>query len=158
MNIFEIDQEIQDLLDPETGEIQDYEAFCNLAMARDEKIENAALLLKNKAAEAAAIKNEIDTFTARKRTAENTVKRLKEYLAMALEGQKFETARCAISYRKSSSVETDADLLEWARENCMEIVQEQQPKLDLVGLKKMLKDGMECPYARIVDKSNIQVK
>ena len=158
MNIYEIDQAILGLLDPETGEIRDYEAFSELKMAREEKIENAALLLKNKLAEAAAIKAEIDNLTARKRVAENTAKRLKEYLAMALAGEKFSTPRCSISYRKSSGVETDVEMVEWARENLAEIVIEQAPKLDLVGLKKMLQEGMECPFARITERTNIQVK
>lgn len=158
MNIWEIDQAILALLDTETGEIMNYDAFCELQMAREEKIENAALLLKNKAAEAAAIKAEMDVLAARKKTAENNVKRLKEYLSMALEGQKFETPRCSISYRKSTAVETDLEMVEWARENLTDIVIEQAPKLDLVGLKKMLQDGMECPFARITEKQNIQVR
>lgn len=158
MRIYEIDQAILELIDTETGEIMDYEAFEQLQMARDQKIENMALLLKDKAALANDIKAEIAALQARKRVAENTVARLKEYIGKALDGQKFESAKCSISYRKSESVETDMEFMEWADEFLPEVLVAQAPKLDLVGIKQKLKDGMECPYARIIEKSNVQVK
>ena len=58
MNIYEIEQAITDLVDPETGEITDFEALDALSMARDEKIENVALWTKNLNAEAKAIREE----------------------------------------------------------------------------------------------------
>lgn len=158
MRLYEIDAAIAALADPETGEILDYEAFEQLAMARDQKIENMALVLKNAEAKSAAIKVEVDKLTARKKVADNNVKRLKEYLAKALCGEKFETARVAISYRKSESTETDVEFVEWAMENCPEVVIPQAPKIDATELKKRLKDGMECEFARIVEKQNVQVK
>lgn len=158
MKLYEIDAAIAALADPETGEILDYEAFEQLAMARDQKIENMALVLKNAAAKSAAIKAEVDKLEARKKVADNTVKRMKEYLFKALAGEKFETARVSISYRKSEATETDVEFVEWAMENCPEVVIPQAPKVDTTELKKMLKDGLECEFARIVEKQNVQVK
>ena len=54
MKLYEIDQAILALVDPETGEILDYEAFSELKMKREEKIEGMALWHKNLTAEATA--------------------------------------------------------------------------------------------------------
>jgi len=158
MKLYEIDAAIASLVDPETGEILDYEAFEQLAMAREQKVENMALVLKNAQAKSAAIKAEVDKLEARKKVADNTVKRMKGYLEKILCGEKFETARVAISYRKSEATETDVEFVEWAMENCPEVVIPQPAKVDVTGLKKMLKDGLKCEYARIVEKQNVQVK
>ena len=158
MKLYEIDTAIAALADPETGEIMDFEAFMELAMARDQKIENMALVLKNALAASAGIKTEIDKLTERKRVADNNAKRLKEYIAKALCGEKFETPRVKISYRTSKSTEVDVEFVDWARENCPEVLIEQSPKVDTTGLKTLIQEGLNCPYARIVDKSNIQIK
>lgn len=158
MKLYEIDAAIAALADPETGEIMDFDAFAELAMARDQKIENMALILKNELAAAAAIKAEVDRLSERKRVADNNAKRLKEYLKQALCGERFETSRVKITYRVSKSTEVDAEFTDWARENCPEVLIEQSPKVDTAGLKLMLQEGLNCPYARVVDKSNIQIK
>lgn len=158
MNIWEIDERIYELLDPDTGEISDYEAFCKLNMEREQKIENAALMMKNKLAEAKAIKTEIEVLTKRKRQAERTAERLKWYINQALNGQKFETSRCSVGYRKSKSVGIDAEFIAWAKFNRPELLIEQMPDIDRDELKRLLNEGMECPYARIEEKQNIQIK
>lgn len=56
MTLYEIDQAIQGLVDPETGELMDYEAFAALQMDRDAKIENMALWYKDLMADAMAAK------------------------------------------------------------------------------------------------------
>lgn len=156
--LYDIDAAITELLDPETGEILDYEAFSSLSMERDALIENMALLLKNSSAMAEALGNEIKRMQARKKVMDNNVTRLKAYIEEALGGQKFESPRCSISYRKSEGTYVDAGFIEWAEENCPDVVIEQDPKIDANALKKLLKDGMECPFARIIVKNNVQVK
>lgn len=158
MTLWEIDNAIAALVDPDTGELQDYEAFEALSMEREKKIENMVLVMKNAKATSAALKAEIDNLTARRKAAERTVARMKDYIEQALAGQKFETPRCVISYRKSTAVETDLEFTAWARDYCSDILLEQAPKVDLVALKERLNGGMDCPYARIVERQNIQVK
>ena len=58
MNIYEIDNAMFSLIDEETGEIKDYEAFEELQMQKEEKIENTALWYKNLVAESKAIREE----------------------------------------------------------------------------------------------------
>ena len=110
MNLYEIDQAMQALVDPETGELMDYEAFSELQMDRDSKIENMALWIKNLTAEAKAIKEEMDNLQKRRKTAENRAEGLKRYLFEALDGEKFQTARCSISYRKRKRIPRFCDL------------------------------------------------
>lgn len=102
MKLYEIDQAIQDLVDPDTGEILDYEAFEKLKMARDDKIEGMALAAKNYTAEGEAIKKEVEALTARQKACEKNAARLKEYLIALLDGEKFKTARVAMHYGSST--------------------------------------------------------
>ena len=104
MSIYEIEQSIMALVDPETGEITDFEALDNLTIARDEKIENIAMWIKNLTAEGKAIRDEEKSLAERRRTAENKAESLEKYLEQTLNGDKFSTAKVAISYRKSTAV------------------------------------------------------
>ena len=81
MTIYEIDQSIASLVDPNTGEIGDYDMFCELQMEREAKVENMALWIKNLNAEADAIKAERDNLYEREKAARNKADRLKKYLA-----------------------------------------------------------------------------
>lgn len=158
MTIYEIDSAIAALVDPETGELGDYEQFQQLQMAREAKIENLALLYKETRATAEAMKAEADKLKERRRVLENNMRRMQEYLTMVLDGEKFTSPRCAVSYRRSEVTEADPEFIDWARENRPELLVEQQPKIDTVGLKRELKNGMDCEYARLVERQNVQIK
>lgn len=119
MNLYEIDQAILSLVDPETGEITDFEKLDELSMARDQKIENVACWYKNLAAEAKAIKDEENALKDRRESAERKAESLKQYLSEALNGEKFQTPKCSVSFRRTTSVkiEDNAALIEWAEKN-----------------------------------------
>ena len=80
MTIYEIDARMAGLIDPETGELLDYEAFASLQMEREAKIENMALWYKDLTAEAKAIREEEKALAERRKSAENKAERLKGYL------------------------------------------------------------------------------
>lgn len=77
MTIYEIDARMAGLIDPETGELLDYEAFASLQMEREAKIENMALWYKDLTAEAKAIREEEKALAERRKSAENKAERLK---------------------------------------------------------------------------------
>ena len=52
--LYEIDESIKALIDEETGEIADFEAFEALNLERDAKLENIALYIKDLKADAEA--------------------------------------------------------------------------------------------------------
>lgn len=70
MLLYEIDARIASLVDPETGELMDYEAFARLQMEREEKVEGLALWVKDLTARAKAVKEEADALTERRRALE----------------------------------------------------------------------------------------
>ena len=104
-SLYEIDQEIMQCLDMETGEIIDPERLSALQMERTSKIENVALWIKNLQADANAYKAEKDAFAEREKKALAKVDSLKKWLATACDGQKFNTWRCSVTFRKSERVE-----------------------------------------------------
>lgn len=161
MNLYEIDRALEALVDPETGELLDYEAFAQLQMDRETKIENMALWIKNLTAEAKAIKEEMDNLQKRRKAAENRAEGLKRYLSEALVGEKFQTARCAISYRKSTALEVDdvSAAADWLDCNGHpECVAYSAPTLDKRSVAELVKQGMEIPGVELVERRSMTVR
>ena len=151
--LFEINQEILDCIDMETGEIIAPEKLENLQMDRHDKLRNIAFVALNAAADVKAYEEQEKKFAARKKAAKATVAWAKETLARELAGQKMKEAEFSISYRKSEAVEV-AD--EAAVPDEFRIPQ--PDKIDKVALKAALKSGASIDGAQIVEKSNIQIK
>lgn len=105
--LYEIDADILACVDMETGEIINVDKLQALEMERDAKIEGVILWRKDLLAEAEAVKAEAKKLYDRARAAENKAEQLKGYISYALDGQKFKTERCAVSYRKTTSVIID---------------------------------------------------
>ena len=98
MTIYEIDSQILDCIDEETGEVLDIERLEKLMQDKENKIEAVALWYKNTVAEADAIKAEIANLRARKEHDEKLAENLKIYLSNVLDGEKFKTPKVSISY------------------------------------------------------------
>lgn len=161
MTIYEIDNRIAELVDPETGELLDYEAFASLQMEREAKIENMALWYKDLTAEAKAIREEEKALAERRKSAENKAERLKAYLDEALAGESYKTSRVAVSYRKSTAVEVsnEVEVVEELEEGCYDsCLLYQTPKIVKSELSKLLKSGVTIPGAALVERSNIQIR
>lgn len=162
MTLYEIDRGIEALVnavDPETGEITvDNDALDALMMERDSKIENIACYIKNLTADAKAIKEEEAALSARRRAAEKKVERLKNYLSYALQGEKFQTAKCSVSFRRSTAVEVDDGFVEWAQTSGNEdLLRYKLPDVDKAAVKARLADG-DIPCARLVENTSITIK
>ena len=153
MNLYEIDNEIIDLVDDETGEIIDINRFDELSMERDAKVENICLWIKNLKAEAEALKAEKDAFAARQKTAENKMNSLKNYISHYLEGTSFESTRVKVSFRKSESLEV-SDVYKIPDE----FLKYKEPDVDKQALKQAIKKGEHFEGCELVEKLNIQIK
>ena len=154
LSIYQIDKAIANCIDAETGEIIDIEKLSSLHMARKRKIENVAAWIINIEAEAKAIKEQEDILKARRTANENKVKRLKEYLSYALNGESFTTPRIAVSFRASeATIIDDESKIPDAYTN---VVIERKP--DKVAIKAALKQGIDVPGCRLEARSNIQIK
>ena len=160
MKLYEINQQIEQLIDnidPETGEaLFDENALNELMLARDEKIEQVALAVKNITAEADAIATEIKKLTERKRVLENKAESIRDYLQRQLDGAKFQTAKVAISYRNTRSVEID-DVKFW-ESNPLPCFYRTKHEADKTAIRKAIEDGQTIPGAEIVVKSSMQVR
>lgn len=152
--LYEIDRSILECIDLETGEVIDAERLENLQMEKSQKIENIALWIKNLQSDALAFKAEKDAFAEREQAATKKAEQLKAYLAQVLEGQKFSTARCAVSFRRSESV-TIEDENSIPQEM---MVQKVEFKPDKKAIKELLKVGFDVPGCRLVENWNTQIK
>lgn len=152
-SLYDIDTRLYSLLDEDTGEITDIEAFEKIQLERDEKIENIALWVKNLKADAEALKAEKLAFAERQKSAEKKIDSLKHLLSDALGGQNFKTARVALSFRKSSEVQID-DIEEISDE----YLRYKAPEPDKTAIKAAISEGKEVAGARLVSKVNLQIK
>ena len=158
MKLYEIPNEVDNLIDPESGEITDADKLQELVNKYNNGVEWLALEVKNSLAEAEALKHEKDSFAQREKVALNRAKNLKNYLAFLLQGEKFKTEKVAISWRKSEQVQVDDEnFMLWAKEQNA-FLRWKEPEVDKVALKDAIKSGVEVPYARLVENQSIQIK
>ena len=164
MNLYQINEEIVKLIDFETGEITDFAALDALIMQKNEKIENVALYIKNLDSDMEALKREIENLTERMNQKKKRKESLSQYLTdfMAAEGMaKFETSKCKIGFRKTSSVKIDDEkaFLDYAKENELYDLYTENIKLSPAkkNIKEYLKDH-ELPYAVIEEKQSMSIK
>lgn len=149
----------EEVTDAERGDtITLAEALDRLALDRDTKAENIGLWVKDLVAEAAAIKAEEAALAKRRRTAERRAESLKQYLAECLAGEKFKTARVAISFRHSKAVEISP-------ETETRLVAEQSPRYCVAKwtvsktlVKDALESGEDIPGAAIVERVSTVIK
>jgi len=145
-------------IDPETGEISDdsYSVIEQLEMERDAKIENIGCWIKNLEADAAAIKAEAKAMSDRAKAAEKKAEGLRGYLAAVLAGEKWNSPKVAISWRKSVAVEIDeAELPELPEQYVRRKV---SVEADKTAIKEALKAGEQIEGCRLVERQNISIK
>lgn len=158
MTIYEIDGAILDCIDLETGEVIDVDRLTELQMEREKKIENVACWIKELKAEAEAIKAEKQALADRQRVAENKVESLKKWLAYALDGKKFSTARCAVSFRSSESVEVTEEGLEALMKEHYELLTYKKPEPNKTAIKQAIKDGLSVSGVQLVQNVSAIIK
>lgn len=163
MKLFDIDERLaacvkldkSRVVDTESGEIIDLEAIAALEMERDKKIENLGCWYKNLLADAEALKAQKNAFAEREKAAKAKAESLRGFLGRYLNGKKFETAKVAMSFRKSEAVEFDAKCIGDVPE---EFLKFKDPELDKVAVKKAIKAGETVPGCELVQCQNLQIK
>lgn len=162
MTLYEVDAGIQELLsevDPETGElITDYEALDALLMERETKIENIVLFIKNLSSDVRELKAEETALAERRKKAEKKAERLREYVSHALGGERFQTPRCCVSFRKSTALELGEGFTEWAKEHADTLLRYKEPEPDKAAIKAALAGGTEIPGAKLVQNTTMTIK
>lgn len=142
-------------VDTETGEVIDLEAIAALDMESDEKLENLGCWYKQLLAEADALKTLKTAYAEREKSKRNKAESLKTYLADYLNGKKFESAKVAMSFRKSEAVEFDKAYLMSVP---TEYLNFKEPELNKTAVKKAIKAGETVPGCELVERQNLQIK
>ena len=155
MTIYDIEAEIMDCIDQETGEIIDIDRLNALEMERDKKISNVACWIKDLKAEAEAIKAEKQTLDKRQKAAENKAESLKEWLQSILQGEKFKDSRCSISYRRSERVDFADNFVMDSLPDYMKKVTVEPKKTEI---KDYLKTGATIEGVELVESTSMQIR
>ena len=160
--LYEIDQAILDCVDMETGEILDPEKLDALQMEREQKLEGVALWIKDLKAEAEAVKAEADKLTARKKSLENKIDGLKQWLLYALNGEKLKTARCNVYQTHSQKVVIDDEkaLVDMLMTSPFgeKFLRVKEPEIDKNALKDSMKQGYEYEFAHLEQTESVVIK
>lgn len=159
MTLYEIDSAILGCIDMDTGEVIDTDKLDKLQMERDVKLENVACWIKELKAEAEALKNEKQALAERQKVAENKAESLKKYLAYALDGKKFSTAKCSVSFRTTESVEVTTEGLEnLMRDGKDDLLTYKTPEPNKTAIKQAIKDGLNVPGVQLVQNISTIIK
>lgn len=156
-NLYEIRREIADFefeVDPETGELLNALSWDALNMAFDEKVENIACFIKNLTSDIAAFKIEEDQLAKRRKSTERKVEYLKRLLLDNMDGQKFSTTRCAVSFKRSIAVQVDD--VEHIPAELLRVKTTIEP--NKTAIKDALKAGQEISGCKLIENTNIQIK
>ena len=161
--LYEINQDILDCCDLETGEILDTAKLDALQMEREAKLEGVALWVKDLKAEAAAVKEEADKLNARKKALDNKIEGLKNWLLFALGGEKLKTARCNVYQTHSTKLNVidEMSVVNWIQTNCQEPEQFLKftlPEIRKDAVKAELKSGVEIPGAALETTESVVIK
>jgi len=155
MKLYEIDEQITALIDPETGEITDYEKLGELQIEREAKIESLACYYKDLQGDAEKIKAEIERLKGRLEATTKSCDSLKNYLSSILAGQKYKTAKVDIGWRKSTKVVID-DASTITDERFLKI--KTTTEISKTALLAAISSGETVTGAHLEDSNNIQIK
>lgn len=153
MTIYDIDRELLECVD-ETGEVIDLEKLVALQMERDQKCENIGCWIIDLVAEANAIKAQEEILKNRREIVERKAERLKTFLTNVLDGEPFKTPRCAVSFRKSMSVQIDNE----AEIPDTFFTEKVTRTANKTAIRGAMREGIDVPGCSLVYNVNINVK
>lgn len=156
-NLYQIRQEIEAFeyeIDEETGEFLNALAWDELNMAYEEKVENIACYIKNLASDVLAFKAEEESIAKRRRSMEKKIDYLKKLLSNNMGGEKFSTAKCAVSFRRSETV--DVEDIAYLPAELLRV--KTTYEADKTAIKAAIKAGKEIKGCRLVENISTQIK
>lgn len=156
----QIENELDDYAREHMGDITDFpvsqsEYYEMLTGERDEKLLNLASWFKSLKAEAEAYKTEMQTLAQKKKTIENKMQWIKDFIITYLKGgEKIKDTRAALSWRKSQKLDIDDDKFDIRDLEEEYRVVSVDP--DKTKLKEAIKGGMVFENIRIVENENLK--
>lgn len=157
--LYEIDHDIEMCVDHETGEI-DVERLNDLQMEREAKIDGILCYIKDLNAEAAAIREEEKALAERRHRAEKEAAGLTRFVSLKLAGERFETSRNAVSWRRSHAVviHDEPAALGWCLDHAQSAIKQAAPTLDKMALKDIIRSGIQISGVTLEERNSIQIK
>ena len=161
--LYEINQDILDCVDMETGEILNTEKLDALQMEREKKLEGVALWIKDLKAEMTAVKEEADKLTTRRKSLENKIDGLKNWLLYALNGEKLKTPRCNVYYTHNTKVnvideQSVTNYIQTHYKEPEEFLKFVLPEIRKDAVKAELKKGVEIPGCALEETESVVIK
>ena len=153
MTIYDIDQRIADLIDPESGEIIDLDALGALNMAREDKIRQIDRARRNHIAEASAIADEIARLKDRQEAAEKRAESCRKLLEYALGGESYKDGTVTMYYR-----DTEAVVVAEGATLPEEYLRYGKPTINKTALGEALRGGIAVPGATIEKRRSLIIK
>ena len=170
MQLYEICAELRALenaaeddmyIDPETGELMDFAtALEKLTLDKRVLLENFAILYKNLASDAAAMKIEEDNLSKRRKAVEGKMETLKGKMMAAMmreDGtfEKFASPRAAITIRRNNPSVAIHDEALLPREF---LVEKTTVSVDRKSLGEVLKRGIDVPGAHLEQSRSVMIR
>lgn len=154
-------EDTEDMVNTETGEVFDKEAFEKLQGDFNEKVLGLAKWVKNLDAEREAVYNEKRKLEAREKAISRKIESIKSYLAFCtsqIPKEKLpKDATTILTRTKSTSTEVDLATL-MTYDDCDMYLKYGDPTPDKTAIKKALKGGMQIPGCQLIEKENLQIK
>lgn len=160
----EMEANAEDISPEEIGQAW-YDTLEGMEAELGDKAENLVRYIKNISAEAEALKAEENRLYARRKSKENRVKGLKDYLKNCMElaeVTKLETPHALISLRKnpeSAEITDEQAFVDWAiGSGNKDMLRYKSPEVDKKAVKSALQEGMEIPGVRLSQGKSIIIK
>lgn len=163
--LYEINRKIEEILDrlyetadEETGEVSEDILFelSDMQEERKTKLDNIGAYIKNLEADAKAIKDEIANLKKRMDAKTRKADRLRQYVAedlLAHDEKKMETSRISYSFLRSKQVQVNEAVI-----SKKYFIKKIETRVDIAGIKKLLKEGHKIRGAELIEKQNLQIK
>jgi len=166
MTLYEINSNIEMILatmvDEETGEVNEesLKALEEMQIAKEEKRENIALYAKNLRAFCDSLKQEKLALAERQKQAENKYERIMSYLQCELDGEKLETSKVKVSYRKTiSAVFDDAEICrKWLEDNRYFNAYKVEYSVSKSAVKELMKEGKDIPGTHLEENISMSIR
>lgn len=150
---------LQNLVDPETGEIneQALARLSEISTDLEEEAKNVAAFIGNLEAEAAAIREAELNMTERRRTLEKQATKAREYLLSNMERTGINEITCPYFAIKLKRCPPSVDVMNISKLPVQYF--RQVIEVDRIAIAKALKVGAEVPGARLVtDKLRLEIR
>lgn len=160
MNLYDIDEAIMALIDEETGEVSDWEAFEKLEISRERKIDYLCKSIKEAPILTDAIASEIARLQEKKKSIEARAEKNKAYLQSYLGGEKYKSALFSCYYGSTKVVDGDLDKFKkWAMENGEDdFLKYEEPSLNKSAIKDAIAKGRQLPGLSLQDKQHLCIR